>query len=632
MQDESSLLRPPSFNLSPEDETFFSFMSGFAPLSPETCLEAPLGTHDDDIRAASRTSFALELVYDRTLTRPPPGFENQPTMEQAKHICPDMKTYGMGLKHLVGHCDRIFRSSVAPCAGLAADGQFAKRSNFFEQACMCYRPAAGTSVASFDVDLDGSLEDIDFESSFKTFTEAACGRFVPHDAYGSAGDIVKLEHDILDSLKQAALQTQRLVNMMRGSQLVGSMHSHPGPFESYDEILRKVDHCIEISHPDTWDFANLLDARQMSLGNAHDLFDVLQSRVYDHVAKRRDENHAHLLHMGDDVFARMAQHLDTTSAVALMATCLEYSGLATDPESVASHLKARVPHMHVRFIVGNFPHHRAASRDREALLNNESKPVLRDFVLARQAVRLHVDFVRATLRPTPLKKKDRPDGLSNIHHDFSDDEYEEPPESLGRRGPQVLSPPNLDTEWGRGQADAQRRARAVWLAAEGPEEPMDRFVYNKRISYDTYFSAPLQITPCLVYADSKEPVVADFTAGKMGGLELSKQMLRDAGRFSQPPKYGARDHMPASCKFHIPHLTYDHAGRLFCLRLTGTATLAKSGSLFTQTIYTQPFEVVSKLDVIKKAARRRTAQEISAEASKRAKSKAAKKQQVARPP
>ena len=91
-----------------------------------------------------------------------------------------------------------------------------------------------------------------------------------------------------------------------------------------------------------------------------------------------------------------------------------------------------------------------------------------------------MDFVIPTMRTAPLKKLERKDGLSNIDHDFSDDEFEEAPESLARRGRQCHSArarrERVDTATGgRG-----RRKREMWLAAEGPEERCDRYVYKKR--------------------------------------------------------------------------------------------------------------------------------------------------------
>jgi hypothetical protein len=602
MQHVSDLLCPPAFRQDSDLLQDMQFMSGFNQPARE----------DDTQRVAARHGFVVELLYNRKLTRACPGNDSEPTEEEARLICPDADLFDSATSELVARCDMMYRGSK----------QASPRPHF-EDACSCYRSEFSEPFLPANDSPDGSLDDIDLEVSFKAFAEAVCGKVLPEDAYGVAGGTDQLKDDCMQNLRQARHENQMLIGMMKGIGNGPSEHQHlGGTFESRDEIVRKVDRCIRQSTPDTWrDFNHYLDAREMSLRNARDAFDLLQIRVNEHVANRRKRDDAHLIEMSDDAFARMAQFLNTTSAVALMATCVQYSRNAA--------LKARMPQMHVRFIAGNFPHHRAVSRDREALSRNKLQPVVRDFVLTRQAVRLHVDFVIPTLRAKPLKKKDRADGLSNIDHDLSDDEYEEPPESLRLRGPQVSSSNNNATDWGRRLADGERRVRAQWMAAEGPEEKLDRFMYNKRIPYNSYFTAPLQISLCLVYADSKEPVQCSRFKG---GLDLSNQMLRDRGLFSQPPTYRASDQMPASCKFHVPHLSSDHANKLFCLRLTGTAWLHRSGAPFTQVVYTQPFEVVSKLDVVKKAAKRRTAEQVSEDAAKRAKSKSAKKQPATGPP
>ena len=606
MQHASDLLCPPAFQQDSDALQHMQFMSGFDQPARE----------DDTRRVAARHGFVVELLYNRKLTRACPANDSEPNEEESRLICPDADLFDSATSELVARGDMMFRGSKQ-----------ASPRPFFEDACSCYRPEFSEQFLSANDSPGGSLDEIDLEESIKAFTEAVWGKVLPEDAYGVAGNADQLKDDCMQNLRQARHENQVLIGLMERIGCVASVDQNPGgTFESREEIVRKVDRCIRQSIPDAWDFNHYLDAREMSLRKARDAFDLLQIRVDEHVANRRKRDDAHLIEMSDDAFARMAQFLDTESAVALMATCAQNSRNAA--------IKARMPQMHVRFIAGNFPHHRVVSRDREALSQNKLQPVVRDFVLTRQAVRLHVDFVIPTLRAKPLKKKDRADGLSNIDHDFSDDEYEEPPESLRLRGPQVSSSNNTATDWGRRLADGERRVRAQWMAAEGPQEKPDRFVYNKRIPYNSYFTAPLQIALCLVYADSKEPVQCSRFKG---GLDLSNQMLRDSGLFSQPPTYRASARMPASCKFHVPHLSSDHANKLFRLRLTGTATLHRSGARFTQVVYTQPFEVVSKLDVVKKAAKRRTAEQVSEDAAKRAKSKSdksksAKKQQATGPP
>ena len=93
----------------------------------------------------------------------------------------------------------------------------------------------------------------------------------------------------------------------------------------------------------------------------------------------------------------------------------------------------------------------------------KKKAVVRDFIVARQAVRLYVDFVEPQLRKTPLVKKPRKDGLSNLERDLSDDEYEDPPEAKSQARPQSSRPstPRASPRaTGHGkQVEAQRRKR-----------------------------------------------------------------------------------------------------------------------------------------------------------------------------
>ena len=71
----------------------------------------------------------------------------------------------------------------------------------------------------------------------------------------------------------------------------------------------------------------------------------------------------------------------------------------------------------------------------------------------------------------------------------------------------------------------------------------------------------------------------------------------------------------------MPHLSLDHGGKLFRIKIVGTGTL-RDGRPFTQVVYTEPFEVVSKVEVVDKASKRRTSEQVREDARKRAKAKA----------
>jgi hypothetical protein len=116
---------------------------------------------------------------------------------------------------------------------------------------------------------------------------------------------------------------------------------------------------------------------------------------------------------------------------------------------------------------------------------------------------------------------------------------------------------------------------------------------------------------------------------------MSNKMANDGGVFRQPHRriFSTLDEcerqVPAQAKFHIPHLTMENNNRLFKLQITGTGRLASTvvpskkrgygkeetkvveGAPFSQTVYTAPFEVVSKVEVVRHAPKRQTKEEAS---------------------
>ena len=70
----------------------------------------------------------------------------------------------------------------------------------------------------------------------------------------------------------------------------------------------------------------------------------------------------------------------------------------------------------------------------------------------------------------------------------------------------------------------------------------------------------------------------------------------------------------AMAKFHIPHLSTDHGGRLFKLCITGAGRfvepLSTGGKDFETVIFSAPFEVVSKMPVVANASKRKTREQL----------------------
>jgi hypothetical protein len=479
--------------------------------------------------------------------------------------CPEVEWIYQQIDKLVGFCDLACRASTELVRGLPPEGAELVRTRYLDEACACATPPY-------------ELAD---------------------DAYGVAGNVVRIASEAKHYFKLARQYTQeafytiqRARATQRWEEILWADSTPQEAAAVLDETFAKLAECEDESP--LLAFRRLLEDREFALKTGYFAYRLLKCRVVEHALEREDKGTIHLATLHADAFSRIALHLDTRSAVALMRTCAEFRR--------SDALTSRTPHMRVRKLLGDFPHARVMSRDRDGgnLARDQSKHVLRDFVVARRAVRLYVDFVLPRLRATPLCKKDG--------------KYEAP-ESAQRRGPTVtfVSEQDAETAWGRRALDAAQRRRRRWAAAEGPEEPPDPHIEYQRIDYSGYFRDTPQITPKLVFADSLEPVPC---ARFEHGLMLSNQMLRDGGCFAPPANWQASDRLPAVAKFHIPHLTLDHGGRLFCIELHATATTWTKGQ-FSQVVRTPPFEVVSKLQVVGRAGSRETASELR-EARRRA--------------
>lgn len=619
--------RPPKLE---EVTAYEPFMSGFASSPRVSSFSSPVDVQRQQRRHHARQGLCLELLYASPFkpscpvalyaSRTPAQQRHyrQPRENELKLLCVDQGKQQQHAQRLIGLCDRMFRTSkeIHP-AWLTYDGLPAKRSSFFDLACSCF-----VSTALLDGEVpDSVFDNVDFELDFAAFTEAICGKQVPEDAYGVPGDVIKLGMEAMRSYSAASRYTHELIAEMRKTSVFEQQLGNSGP-HSYAGVAGKLETFLDEMRNLNVDagrpFHQKLEARYLSLKSGHSSFQLLEAKVQAHITKRTVEGHTFVADMSEDAFARMSMFLDLKAVVALMRTCRAHHDSGS--------LKARLPHLRVRNSAGNFPHCRLISRDRELLMHNESKPVMRDFVVSRQTVRIFVDFVLPTLRRVPLKKKQRTDGLCNLDHDFSDDEFEDPPEALSQRGPSVSSNHDLSTHWGRKQFDTEQRRRRCWMKKQGPDEAYDRYAYNCRLGWDSFFRAPLVLAPSLVYADTKQPVPCQRSTS---ALELSNKMLRakPSGTFQQPTREGGvcrETNPPAVAKFHVPHLSLDHGGRLFCLKIVGTGTL-RSGAPFEQTVYTEPFEVVSKMDVAKRAGKRRTTEQLKEDARARAKALARRK-------
>ncbi len=331
-----------------------------------------------------------------------------------------------------------------------------------------------------------------------------------------------------------------------------------------------------------------MEARFIHGSEAENTMQLLKTRVDHHIALRNQSASVFDLVL-DDVLSELALHLEPTSAQNLMLVAKRF---AENDE-----LRERRPHWHLREVVKTFPHQQTISRDRADLAAGVDKPVMRNFVLGDRPVRLYIDYACLSRREVPLRKKERADGLSNRERDLDDDEYETPPEIAGRAPPidDVQDDPN--TQWGAEALRTKKRKKAEWRLLEGPYEKVHKEHFFQRLDFPP---ALVTMTPSLVFADTKQPVPCKVHTG---GLRLSPAMLRREGTFSQGYMPDATL-LPASCKVTVPlmHSSRNHSGRLFCIKIAIENTQG-----CTTTLYSKPFEVVSKLSVVTNARKRKLA-------------------------
>lgn len=536
--------------------------------------------------------------------------QNEPS-DEASLVVPTPGSVDAELKRLVGHCDLIFRGATDVSK---------HRGVHFEEACACYRPAQSWCPSPSEVfappvapnsalesgfggsalgDLPPGIDDSDpFSCDFDAFTAAARGMHVEEDAYGKAGGILNLKRLAMGKFMAAFAATDyltetalRRANVLTGERSVSSSAAGLRLITAYVDALAS-------SHEKAVVWKRIKERAAM-LGGAWSTVNLLRARVQKHVERRVALGKHHLEEASDDVLASVARHLSPTTASSLIRTNRAFAGMHL--------LRKRLPHLRIRHVEGAFPHGRVISRDHADLAHGLDKAVMRAFVVKRNVVRLYVDFIVNVVRAKPLQKLDRKDGLCNRDHDFPDDEYEQAPERAEPRGPQPSQMWMYSPMSAHRQAAIDKRHRDAWEAGEGPPEPVDRFSFDRRLSYATFFRAPLTMTPSLVFADDHAAVPC---AEHPGGLALSSRARAKGGTFSQPRRRDVKysfDHThPASVKLHVPHLSRDHANRLFKIKVVAKGQL-KDGTPYSCTIYSDPFESVCRQEAIGNASKRSAA-------------------------
>jgi hypothetical protein len=549
-------------------------------------------------------------------------------------VVPSPAVIEMQLSRLVGQCDLMFRTrgratSIADAdwpRGWPREGAPVQRTIQFEDACACYRtgrewcrpptdffapplPPNGVIDGSIDLASGPLTEDPEnFTVDFFAFTQAVCGKHIPDDAYGTAGDIIKLKCTATRSFIQAKTATQELTELILRNvpSLIGV-----GSIAGDEELATKLFN-VYMSTQVQGDAAAMwqrLEARHVALKSAWSAAQLLEARVEKHIERRRTSGCQFLQNLCDDTLASVARYLPSAAASAMVRSCKDFNQVEV--------LRDAMPHFRIRHVQGAFPHKRRSSRDRADLARKVNKPVMRNFVVTRNAVRLYVDFIVRTTRVKPLKKLPRKDGLCNESADFSDDEFETPPERSVHRGPHALPFTGALTTWAQRQRHSRdQRRRAAWEQADGPAEKIDRYAYDQRLQYSDFFRAPPMMIPSLVFADDNTPVPCSMFKG---GLSLCSSTRVRGGMFSQPRsedvQFEVDYQLPASTRFHVPHLSRDHGNRLFKIKIVANG-LFLNGETFQTTFYSEPFESVGKMQTVQQAGKRSVAAPAQPQAAK----------------
>ena len=422
------------------------------------------------------------------------------------------------------------------------------------------------------------------------------GMEVKWDAYGKGEGAVELAVQAMESYVRVHWLTTQLLKMTRS--LLELSLANP-----YIANLAEAEAGVDRMLEQTPSARETLLERASTLKSAHASFSSLKMLTNKHVAERRKKPSL-LLCMGDDCFEIMSRRLDSSSAISMMKSCTTLRD--------SKPLALRMPHLHIRMVGGSFPHSVSSSLDWEDLKANRKRLVTRNFVVKKKTVFLYVDFVQPKFRAVPLKKKPRADGLDNLLHDWSDDEFESDPESSDRFRP-VVEGHDTSTDYGMRMHKLGTRYQKEWDEAEGPREKPDRWMFNERVCHDRYFEKPLSISVSLVFADTLDPATSpEFP----DGIHPSNRYVANNNQLLRPCKDFGRE-MPAQCKLHVPLLTSEHGGRRFRLKLTGQSTKRGTSEAVKIVSYSEPFEVVSDIGTIGRATKRKTAIERSAHARER---------------
>jgi hypothetical protein len=576
--------------------------------------EAKAGIALEVMRAALDPPYLPQGMTPFCKIKSPKGDYPHPPVvtDRNRHLMvPPLTTACLELRKLVRVCDLAFRLTPHDHPELASCSKFKEfvvplggHGGFLEQARCCYKPQWGYSA-------NDNLEEVDLSEALRAISAEVCGYELADNAYGRRGDVARLEWDAKRRYLGSLHQTVAAVNYMVNNNVFGP----PGQngcvvVDSIEDVHTKIAaFASALSQENVVKFQDMLISRAVALKSATTLAQLLKGRVGNYLAERRSCGVCLLTNLPHEMLGLIAQHMNTTTAKNALVTCKTLGC----PE-----VRRRLPHFRVRTVLGSFPHHRTTSRDRATIREGSSKCVIRNFVVAHKTVRVWVDLVEDRLRPVPLKKKPRTDGLSNLDYDFSDDEYEDPPEAKNKRGA-FVEPAKEDTKRHLHWLQNEKKHREAWEEADGPVEKPDRHTVCQRINDSKFFATAPTMTAHVVYADTLQLVEGESCSG---GLVPSARLAKNDMTFRRTEKW--TDPMPAFTAFHIPSLSSAHGNRLFRLKISIVGTLkpragasgcasTPSSAVYTTSMYTEPFEVVSRFAVAKGASKRKTLEQARAD-------------------
>lgn len=387
----------------------------------------------------------------------------------------------------------------------------------------------------------------------------------------------RLARDIFDTLKLFDVRFDGAENAMDISSLLIKFIGGHSPYRKAPS---------EVRHG----MIQRIECRLIILRQAAQRMENLESRVEHHIRLRMRTKETFLWDQPDDSIGFIAKFLTAESAERLMRSCSRF-WKNTD-------IRVRRPHFRIREVCGTVPHDRVVTLNREQMAKGVQKPETRGFMVANRSIHLYVDYCRKELRTTPLGKLPRADGLSNLERDLDDDMFEIPPERTERKPPPPRDP-DLERRDPLKFGRTHGAVVALYNRLEGPYPRTDRYEFYRRLPFPSPF---IRMRPKLVFADTHDPVKCSLYPG---GLRPSQALRRDDMTCCESQMDGV-DTLPAYCKVEIPsaHCTSRFNHRL--LKIAMDVLLIRNGfETLIITIFTEPFEVVSKPMFVDNASKRK---------------------------